>query len=167
MGVGYSMRGCVVDGVVLFFIQGGVSLILYVIFCSKKEKKEGIFIPSAPIPFSFATAISQGVMSTLIVCGFVTYFSCILALCHHLFGSTASLIFSLFLEVSHGCQATVGHPLGLPLTAFAIGFSGISVHLQVANIANQTQLSLTPYLLLKCLGGVLGFLFAYIYVIFS
>lgn len=165
-GVGGSMRGSLLDGVVLFCIQTTSSLL--VAFLSRPKVKTATPSPVlSSSHFSLALAIRDGVFSTLTVCGFVVYFSCLLSLCEHLLPKGLSFALSLCLEVSYACQSLSNHPLGLPLTAFAVCFSGVSVHLQVAALLGDTRLSMKPYLFWKVVSGMIGFAFATLSTFFS
>jgi hypothetical protein len=154
------------DGAVLFLIETIVAITVCLI-TKRKGEKGANHLPSSPITFSFASAIRDGVYSTLTVCGFVIYFSCILSLVKAHFPTSVYMFSALLLEVSHGCEVVASHPLGFPLTAFAVCFSGISVHLQTAALCRDLDLSLAPYLLWKLFSGAFASLLAFFYIFLS
>lgn len=55
--------------------------------------------------------------------------------------------------------------LNIILSAFLIGFSGLSVTLQVYSLISNTDLSIKPYILGKLLQGVLAALYTYIAIL--
>lgn len=50
----------------------------------------------------------------------------------------------------------------LSIVAFILGFGGFSVHMQVASIVGDTDLSLKPYLLGKLLQGIIAGFYTYL-----
>ena len=49
----------------------------------------------------------------------------------------------------------------LSIVAFVLGFGGFSVHMQVASIISETDLSLKPYILGKLLQGIIASFYTY------
>lgn len=55
----------------------------------------------------------------------------------------------------------------LPVAALVLGFGGFSVHMQVASIVSDSDLSLKPYLLGKLLQGIFASIYTYLLMKFT
>jgi hypothetical protein len=108
------------------------------------------------------------------VCAFVVFFSVITGLLGNaLEGLGASQgakawIFALF-ELTGGVAASAGvKPVSLAviIAAFAVGWSGISVHFQVASFCDGVNVLLGRYILSKLLHGALNALLCWLYMRF-
>ena len=55
----------------------------------------------------------------------------------------------------------------LPVVALILGFGGFSVHMQVASIISDSDLSLKPYLLGKLLQGIFASIYTYLLMKFT
>ncbi len=152
-GIG-SMRGCASDGWHLFAIQF-ILVILTALITKKHVTEKERRVVNTP-RMTFAQAVSSGVTATLTVLGFVLFFSACIAILDTFFPKTALVLISSFLEVSTAAKLAANIPCGIVITAFAVCFSGISVHLQTAALLGDTDLSLRPYLLTKIIVGILG-----------
>jgi hypothetical protein len=77
-------------------------------------------------------------------------------------GIAAALLFG-FLEITSGsgASAAVGGRAGIALAAAAVGWSGLSVHMQTAAVVLPKGLSLKRYAAGKAVQGVLCGLIAY------
>ena len=78
-------------------------------------------------------------------------------------------IFTGFLEITNGINIISGiHikniSINIILTAFFLGFGGISILLQVLSIISKTDLSARPYILGKLLHGLIASLYTYIFM---
>ena len=73
--------------------------------------------------------------------------------------------FKGILEITSGLKIlsslSIDYKLLLPLAAIILGFGGFSVHMQVASIISNTDLSIKPYLLGKALHGIFAGLITY------
>ncbi|MBR2354073.1 MAG: hypothetical protein IKA76_06210 [Clostridia bacterium] len=117
---------------------------------------------SPSIPFLFCRAVTSSTLSLLSVLGFVIFFYTLTGMLSHVLHSDAcssilaSLLPGLF-EVTGGIsRAAEGTaPLSYTLSAALAGFSGLSVHCQIASILSPAPFSLAPYLLAKVAQGFL------------
>lgn len=117
----------------------------------------------------FSKVLANSLNSILTVSGAVIFFSVISGIVtEHL--PANDIIKSLvtgILELTGGTKAI--SETRLPLTiklvmsAFVVGFAGISVHLQVASIMAKHHLSLVPYIFGKLLHGLFSALFTLLY----
>ncbi len=67
--------------------------------------------------------------------------------------STAQAILPCLLEVSGGCMAA--SRAGLPLTAFALGFGGLSVHFQIFSVLGNIPVKKTKFILARFVQGII------------
>ncbi len=133
-------------------------------------KKEGVRTcrtPShsekKPLASVFTSAMSSALGATLLICSHVVFFG-IICDCLTLVFSTLELPPSLrtlafaLTELTAGVKsaASLPHaPLRGMLCGFSVGFSGLSVHLQLLSLADGKGLSFLPYIKTKLAIGVL------------
>ena len=129
-GVGAAMWGDVRLGLLLFFSVILASF-LYGILTRRSADQESA--PEVSPSFSLIASIERATFSSLRIVGVVTAFSVLSGLVAR-FSSVAPLVIPL-LEVGNAAsylsECELPRATALALTAFALGFSGISVHLQV------------------------------------
>lgn len=81
-------------------------------------------------------------------------------------------IFCGILEITNGLNKislieNVDFIEKLPVAALVLGFGGFSVHMQVASIVSDSDLSLKPYLLGKLLQGVFASIYTFLLMRFT
>lgn len=81
-------------------------------------------------------------------------------------------IFCGILEITNGINKisilkNVSYIEKLPIVALILGFGGFSVHMQVASIISDSDLSLKPYLLGKLLQGVFASIYTFLLMKFT
>ncbi|MBQ8431332.1 MAG: hypothetical protein IJX28_00460 [Clostridia bacterium] len=111
----------------------------------------------------FTESIASATRSILTVCAYVIFFSALmgaLTVVLHSVSLPAPLYTLLFclLEISGGVGQAAGLDspfLGGVITAFACGWSGLSMHCQVLSICDGRGFSFRPYLLTKLAQGLL------------
>lgn len=120
-------------------------------------------VPSrASISESVTSAISGAAVSMLKICAFTVFFAVVgdalCAVLHHYFGSTAAALGALLCELTLGARmcSVLDSGISRVLCALAIGWSGISVHLQVASILSDSGLSMRRYYICKLIQGILS-----------
>ena len=163
--VGIALWGNEQIGTILFLAQAISALscgMLFGIFCKKRSasmndwqeiefREDHTAIRLSLLP----DAITESVVPMLNVCAFVIVFRIIFLAVSHLLvlwdaGVIISSIFACFLEVSTGVGEAAAlqqaNPaIAIALTGAAIGWSGLSVHLQIIAITAPHRLSLKPY----------------------
>ena len=112
--------------------------------------------------FDFVASIKKGSLNTLNICGFVVIFSVISGIVSlFIKNETLYAAVSSFIEVSSGAKAISGLSLGIDIkaafSAFAVSFSGLSVHLQAKSFIRDTDISMKRYYKMKLLQGALSF----------
>ena len=121
----------------------------------KENIKKEISFPAA-----LCKAVSDAASASLSLTAYVTFFRVISVIVssvlQHIY-----LPISAIAEFSFGCVsgASIGGYTGAFICGFAIGFSGLSVFMQIYNIAAKSFLNIKYYLPVKTLCGIiLGFL---------
>lgn len=174
-GVGAALFGDLRIGILLCLVTFLSSLILGVgirFFAGNAADlpKES---PKAPAPkeespsvsLLFCHAVTSSVSALLSVLGFVLFFYTLTGVLAHILGGAASsspssALLLGFFEMTGGMTraALCEEPLSYLLAAFLGGFSGLSVHCQIASICAPARISLLPYLLAKLVQGTLNLL---------
>ncbi len=118
---------------------------------------------------SLTECICQSVQSVLKVCGFIVFFGFVCEIMTPavmMFPKSIQCIIYSFLEITNGINYTSGlaasTPVKLSLTAAALGWSGLSVHMQVKEIIKDTNLSLKKYYIAKVCTSILSGLIFYV-----
>ena len=133
-------------------------------------------------------SIQSAISTVLMVGGFIVLFSVVISILKvsgitnavtlflepvcHFFGIPAKISGALFtgvLEVTNGIQLISEIKLkrisiNIILTAFLLGFGGISVLLQVLSIVSKSDLSIKPYLIGKILQGFLAAFYTFLMI---
>ena len=158
-GVGAGLHGDVILGIYLYFTLLISSAILLVFFnrnTHNNAKAKEISRQS----FNLVESIKNAAISSITVSSYVVFFSSLLFLFRSMHTSPAlNVAFSSILEVSNAVSIIANNKNWLGsfapvVTAFALGFSGFSVHLQAfALLPKETAKGY--YLLMKLLQGIL------------
>lgn len=135
-----------------------------------------------------AESITSSISTIFLIGGFVVIFSSIISIINasgilNFFTITLSPICNLlnidtsfispiitgFLEITNGINtistiASKKISLNIIVTAFLLGFGGISVLLQVLSITSKTDLSIKPYILGKLLHGIFSAFYTMIFI---
>lgn len=133
-------------------------------------------------------SIVSSIKSILVIGGFVVIFSSIISILNasgithiielllspffdwiHIDTSFIGPIFTGFFEITNGIS-TISNiackklSINIIITAFLLGFGGISVLLQVLSITSKSDLSIKPYIYGKVLQGILAALYVYVFM---
>ena len=170
-GVGYAMRGSVRDGVILY-LSMVLSAVLVGALFGIKRKASNIKGDIQRRAFDLTTSVRSAAEGTLNVCAFVTIFTVFSGFVSLLIkNTTVRLIIISFLEVGNACSnissLSSASIHSLPLCAFAISFSGISVHMQAKSVLSGCELSMKKYYKMKLLQGVIAFFICYSITLFK
>ena len=135
-----------------------------------------------------AESITNSISTILLIGGFVVIFSSIISilkasgilniLCtsitpifnfFHIDSKFISGILTGLLEITNGIQtvssiSNKNFSINLVITAFLLGFGGISVFLQVFSITSKTDLSIKPYIYGKLLHGVFSGVYTFLLI---
>ena len=135
-----------------------------------------------------SNSLSSSISTILLIGGFIVLFSVIISILKssgiiliivkvlspifniiNIDSSFISPLITGFLEITNGintisCIACKKISFNIILTAFLLGFGGISVLLKVWSIVVKTDLSIKPYIYGKLLQGILASTFTYIFI---
>ena len=158
--VGAGIYGDIKIGAVLFFSVIGSTLIIGILSRRNVEKINiPVFIPEQS--FSFVESVSSAALSCLSVSAFISLFAAIGGTVKkHCALAPVRYALLALLEVTAGVEffaseAPLCGLLSVSLSAFTLGFGGISVMLQSAYFLRGTDLTLTKYFTLKLAQGVI------------
>ena len=159
-GIGFGLRGSLKTGVFLYFISVISSLtagLIWALFA----KREICVACDYSNSFSFTNSIKSATKATLNICGFICFFSVIIdLLCKIIKSELALAVISSFLEVGNASrfitELNLSYTIKLPLLAFAISYSGISVLFQSKSILSDTDISMKIYYVMKLFSGILS-----------
>lgn len=135
-----------------------------------------------------AESITSSISTIFLIGGFVVIFSAIISILNasgildgmtnminpildslHINTSFTKSFLTGFLEITNGINIISSIPckkisINIILTAFLLGFGGISVFLQVLSITSKSDLSIKPYLYGKILHGFIAAFYTYIMI---
>lgn len=164
-GIGLGLRGSVSEGVLLYIAMTLSAIAVGCLFGIGGSYTVGTDTPLTKKSFSLTSSIKNAGIGTLNVCSYLTFFACIVGLLRNSIGESLVYLSLLpFLEVGSASSILSKTRLlrdiqSLTLTAFAIGFSGLSVHLQALSFISDTDIRVNKYFLMKLMQGVLSALF--------
>lgn len=163
--IGTSLWSSYRFGVGLFWIQLGCSILIGWIGRSRGRSTQLCPAPAERRSGTeiFTRAITSSASGMLAVCAYVTFFSAVVGTLGVLLDriSTSPIIDALlfgFFELSSGVNAAAALEdpyAGAVLTAFAVGWSGLSVHFQIMSLTAGREIAYRPYLLAKGAQGLL------------
>lgn len=124
---------------------------------SEKQKR------SVKIVSAFGDAVSKSVVTILNVCGFVVFFAVAESTIPEFF---AHPFVNGLLEITGGIndisKMNMDFALKISLISMFLAFSGLSVFLQVASIAADSDLEMRYYALGKFIQGIIAFVLTYV-----
>lgn len=159
LGVGGHLRGNVRDGILLVCIQLLVASFFWLLLSLPRRGAQAHTerrTPAIPPLPTFTDAVHGAIGAALTVTAYIAFFSGISAVLGTIVPAAVFPYLVAWLEVGTACRALATVPHGLSCTAFAILFSGVSVHLQTASVAQESDVRLLPAILCKAAGGILG-----------
>lgn len=157
-GVGAAMLGSTSQGVMLYL---AVILSAVIVGAVVRGDASQSIVPSCTVRrFSLLDSLDSASHSSFGIIGAVTAFSVVSGLVRDFIGSEIATAFILpFLELggaaSFIASADIGDGLRVTLIGFALGFSGLSVHLQVRGVLADTDIGYKRFLLMKLTAGAL------------
>ena len=135
-------------------------------------------------------SITNSINTILLIGGFVVLFSVIISICNscniiniicNIFSPICSFfsvpkelagaLFTGILEITNGINMVCNINLknisaSIIITSFLLGIGGISVFLQVFSIVAKSDLSIKPYIIGKCLQGILASVYTFCFIKF-
>ncbi len=140
------------------------------LFCRGREESDGVqeaFFPAPRFSSLLANGIRSATKSVLTVSAYVVFFSALFRTLAYCFAALSfppalSAFFYCLTELSGGLKEAAALPshIALPLSGFAVGFSGFAVLFQVLSLTDRQNFSVRFYLPAKLLqGGIAALLF--------
>lgn len=170
-GVG-ALQGSTAEGVLLYAVML-LSAIVIGVLLGRGHTAHKVQMHCQYRNFSFTDAIERAGIGTLFVCSYLLLFSALIGILQKFVLKNA--FFSAFLlpllEIGSATAflstARISPLLRRALTAFAVSFGGLSVHLQSAGLLRGTDISMRKYYVSKFLQGMLSFAIVFILGIIS
>ncbi len=173
--VGAAVYGNIRVGVILYVIH--ILSALTVGICFRFYKHSDYIAPNTEMTYPersageiISIALKNAVSNMLTVCGAVIFFGTVGRMTVDLL-PVEGVIYSLaagLIEFVNGTVSTAGLNIDinsrLVMTAFIIGFGGLSVHAQVVAVIAKYRLSLIPYFLGMLLHGVFAAIYTFLYL---
>ena len=158
-GVGLGLRGSIKDGLTLYFTMLISAVLVGILFSIGHSLCNSSDASFTAYSFSLTRSVKNAGIGTLNVCSYLTFFACIVGLLRNLIGENIVYLSILpFLEVGSACSilsktALLTRAGSLCLSACAVGFSGLSVHLQALSFIADTDIGAKRYFLMKLTQG--------------
>ena len=165
-GVGAGLRGSLKEGILLYLCVIISSFFTGILFKAKRHKNEF----SAQISeqsFDLANSIKRAAYSSVSVGAYISFFSIISVILVSLVKNELLILFiTSFLEIGNASvlisnSSILSPALNFSLTAFALGFSGLSVFMQGLEYLPK-EASKSRILFMKLIQGVISFVAAHI-----
>lgn len=159
-GVGAGLYGNTLVGVLLYISVLLSSVIAGFLLSLKSQKSENVTVISRQ-NFSLVSSVKNAGFSSLAIASYIIFFSGVIGLASALIQNRQIVaILSTLFEVGNSTSLVVKSGLfslvfSISLTAFALGFSGLSVHLQAFSFMPR-EISKKRYLFVKLLVGILS-----------
>ncbi len=153
-----TMRGSTREGVILYISVLAATIITGLLFSKRYKSSTVEKRQQLRTKFSLVTSIKNAAYTSIGISAYIIFFSALLGIIDALFVSPEiTLIFSLFLEIGNAAsllaKSQLNSATSLALTAFALGFSGISVHMQARSLL-PNGIYMKKYIIMKLVVGV-------------
>lgn len=159
--VGAGIFGSVKTGILLYGVQLFSALCAAKILKSHTTYSLSPYHESSKTKISFTQSVCTSVINIINVCGFIVFFSVINELIHPFLTllppSMQAIIFCI-LEITNSIvnisSLEYSYAVKLAFVSFALGWSGLSVHMQVKSLIEDTGLSMKKYYITRFMMGV-------------
>lgn len=162
-GVGAGMRSSVSDGIILYFSVLVATILSGIIWREKRSasKLHGFYTNKS---FSVIDSIKNAAFTSIIISSYIIFFSMVIDLIKsfnilNIFVITLASILEIGNATNLISTAKLPANLSLPLTAFSLGFSGISVYMQTKALNNN--ITFYNYSKVKLTEGLFAFVITY------
>jgi sporulation integral membrane protein YlbJ len=114
----------------------------------------------------FSDSVAKGGLTMLKICSFAVFFAVVgdvlISVLNHYFGELSAALGASICELTLATRlaSQLGRRTAIPICAFAAGFAGISVHMQVASALSGSRISMRRYFYSKCVQGIISAIFA-------
>ena len=166
--VGCVIFGNISLGVLIYSTQIITSLVAGFILGYKKKMPHKLFTENSASKTAISKNISDASSAVLSVCGFVIFFYFTVQCIGDIIPFPIfKIITAALLEVSCGASEAAGIAdpcVASALAAFSVGWSGLSVHMQLSSFLIGTDLSMKKYYLTKFICGLVNFIIVFLFV---
>ena len=164
-GVGLGMRSSLNDGVLLYISIFFATIITSTIY-NKKTSARFLSGNIGKNFFSLSSSIKNATLSSIFVCSYIMFFSMIINFIISLnLPQVLTLLLAPVLEIGNGAfiisKSSLSGSLSLAYTAFTLGFSGISVYMQISNIMEE-KMNTIKYFTMKLTEGIIAFIITFV-----
>ncbi len=167
--IGISLFNSTGFGVRLFLCQLAAAIIIG-LFGRRRTHKSHATTPAPRNSVSqiITSSIGDGGITMLKICSFAVFFAVagdvICLVCQYYIGTAACTMSAAVTELTLAARkcAELGGTAGKLICAFAVGFSGMSVHLQTASVLSDCDISMSKYYKAKLMQGILCAVFVLI-----
>ncbi len=134
-----------ITGIFLRFLPDGT-------FEAAKTVRKKITLSSVVV-----SSVSSASSSMLACCGFVCFFSGLIAVIGRVINNqTAKIIFSCLLEVTSGCAEAAGK-ISIPALAAVCAFGGLCVHMQIFSLSEDFGINIPHFYLFRAVHSLLAY----------
>ena len=161
-GIGIGLRGSIYDGVALYISTVISAITVGIIFSHCATASTDIRTLESHTRFSITASVKGAGIGCLNICSYLTFFACIAGIARAILGEGIPYLCTIpFLEVGGAADilsksSLLDGRVSLALTAFAVGFSGFSVHLQALSYLSDTNVGVGRYFIMKLIQGVIA-----------
>lgn len=157
-GIGGGMLHCVTDGLILYFGIIIATVLTGIIYSHKHIELRETSVNTRQ-SYDFTRSIKDAAINSVYVGGFVIFFSFIIMALRAVVKNEICVTFvSTVLEITNSARGLIAicsiRELLLPLLAFSLGFSGMSVHMQVSALVGG-EVDMRLYYVEKLTEGML------------
>lgn len=164
-------------GIMLYAFHVLAAITVGIIFSFYKRKSftapQSIMTsPERSVGEIFSIALNNAIQNILIVCGAVIFFSIISRIVlgilplNSYFAAFAKGVCEFVTGTVAVSDLSISISEKLIMTAFIVGFAGLSVHVQVMAVIAKYELSLVPYIIGKFLHGLIAAFYTFLYLYF-
>lgn len=161
--IGVSFFGNAKFGVMLYFAQLSAAIIIGTAQRGHRavQSPHSLTAMNKSISDTVSTAIYEGGLTMLKLCSFAVFFAvvgdCTCTVISRYFGDTIAALCVSVTEVTFAARqcASIGGITAKIICAFAVGFSGFSVHMQTASVLSSSGIPMLRYYIAKAFQGML------------
>lgn len=161
-GIGIGLWNNIYDGFALYFATVFSAVAVGVLFSVGKAPTSAECSKYTSDTFSITRSVRNAGIGCLNICSYLTFFACAVGIIRSFLGEGLIYLFTVpFFEVGTATDilsrtVLLSAPIRLALSAFAVGFSGFSVHLQAMSFISETDIRVGKYFIMKLAQGLLA-----------
>lgn len=158
--------------ILILLVHYSTNIVIGLIFRNYHPNKN-VNINNKKITNNFSKIISNSILNSintlLLILGVISFFSCITTIINTTLSSQLlkSIICGIF-EITQGINQisllNISNKLKVSLITFIVSFGGLSSHMQVMSILEDTQIKYIPYFLSRILHGIIASFVIYIII---